>query len=136
MSDIYANISAALDKNLNDMVGSPPVAWEGRKFTPENGTLYLRPTNIQGDTVAVTNGQDETNGLYQIDIFAPADNGKYELLLMADKLADQFKQDKELIYSTAKVRVLNVSRRVISNNDDGWLHMAVEVTYYTFSLKR
>lgn len=136
MSSVFKDISAALDKNLNDMVGKPPVDWEAKKYTPVNGTLYLRPTNLQGDTVAVTSAQDETNGIYQVDIFAPADKGKFEATEMADMVADQFKQDKSLIYKTQTVNVRNVHRRTISRNDDGWLHMAIEVTYYAFSDKR
>ena len=136
MANVFLNIGSALDKHLNDMVGKPDVAWENKKFKPVNGELYLRPTNIQGETTAITSGQDETIGIYQVDIFAPVGDGKYEPLIMADKIANQFKQDSTLPYNSQLVKIRNVSRGTISNNDDGWLHIAVEITYYAFSDKR
>ena len=136
MANIFLNISSSLDKHLNDMVGKPSVAWENKEFKPVNGELWIRPTNIQGDSLAITTDQDETIGIYQVDIFAPSNNGKYDALVMADKIASQFKQDASMSYNGQAVRIRNVSRRTISNNDDGWLHIAVEITYYAFSDKR
>ena len=78
MSNVFANISGALDTHLDDMVGRPPVAWENKKYAPTIGELYLRPVNMQGETVAITSEQDETVGVYEIEIFAPANEGKEE----------------------------------------------------------
>ena len=135
MSTLFFNISAALDDRLDSMSGLPAVAWGSKIYKPVIGTLYLRPTNIQGDTEAETN-QDQTIGIYQVDVFSQAGKGKKAALVMADKVADQFKQDTIFAYGGQNVRVINVSGRVISHNDEGWFHYMVEVTYDVFSEKR
>jgi len=136
MSNVFANISGALDTHLDDMVGRPPVAWENKKFTPTIGELYLRPVNMQGDTVAVTSLQDETVGVYEIEIFAPANEGKEEITKMADTIADRFKQDTAMTYLLQEVRVRNVKRGASRPSVDGWVTLSVDVTYYAFSDKR
>jgi len=135
-SSIFLDISAALDSRLSVMTGLPPVAWESDKYEPVKDTLYLRPTNIQGDTIAVTNNQDQTIGVYQIDVFAPAGKGKNESVLMADIIANHFKQDTKMSYIDQGVTVKSVSRNNISPDDNGWIHIAINVTYYAFSDRR
>lgn len=136
---VFLDISAALDSNLNSMTGLPPVAWENRKYTPVMGTLYLRPTLLSGDTVQSTLGDSGTDmnvGIYQVDVFAEAGKGKNAALVMADKVADQFKRGTDLAYNSRKVRVRNVSRRVGVNNTEGWYQVIVEVSYISFTEAR
>lgn len=135
-SSVFLDISAALDNRLNNMIGLPPVAWENKDYEPIKDTLFLKPVNLQGDTVAITASQDETIGVYQIDISAPAGEGKGEIVLMTDMLANHFKQDTEMAYLTQTVRVRNVSRTPTSNDENGWLHATVDVVYYAFSERR
>ena len=136
---VFLDISAALDAHLNTMVGLPPVAWENRSYTPVVGTLYVRPTNLQGVTVAssqsASKGQDVTIGVYQIDVFAEAGEGKNDAVTMADTIADQFKMDTELTYNSRLVRVASVSRGA-ANTDDGWYQIPVEVVYNAYSARR
>ena len=136
---VFLDISAALDAHLNTMVGLPPVAWENRSYTPVVGTLYVRPTNLQGVTVAssqsASKGQDVTIGVYQIDVFAEAGEGKNDAVTMADTIADQFKMDTELTYNSRLVRVASVSRGT-ANTADGWYQIPVEVVYNAYSARR
>lgn len=136
---VFLDISAALDTQLNAMAGLPPVAWENREYTPVVGTLYLRPTNLQGVTIASSQsdakGQDVTIGVYQIDVFAEADKGKNEAVVMADTIADQFKMDTELTYNSRLVRVVSVSRGA-ANTADGWYQIPVEIVYNAYSARR
>lgn len=136
---IFLDISAALDTQLNTMSGLPPVAWENRGYTPVVGTLYIRPTLISGDVVQATLGDAGTDmnvGIYQVDIFAEAGKGKNEALVMADKIADQFKRGTDLTYNSRTVRVRNVSRQVGINNVDGWFQVIVEISYISFTEAR
>lgn len=139
MTTVFVDISAALDKHLNDLSGKPPVAWENDAtedaHVPTIGELYLRPTNLQGDTFAETE-QDRTDGVYQIDIVAPSGKGKAEANTMADILADRFKQDAEIIYTSAKVTSKMVSKRDGVNDDDGWFIVIVEIVYYAYTARR
>jgi len=134
---VFFDISAALDTQLNTMAGLPPVAWHNKKYTPVQGTLFIRPTLIPATTTAATigAGSDFSTGLYQIDIFSPADEGKNEASTMSDTIAEQFKRDTELTYNARTVTIRSASQRVIGNSD-GWYHYSVDVLYYAYTAKR
>ena len=136
---VFLDISAALDSNLNSMVGKPPIAWENSGYEPTVGTLYARPTLIAGESTQATLGDSGTDmniGIYQVDVFAEAGQGKNEALVMADLIADQFKRGTVLTYNSRTVRVNNVSRQAGINNADGWYQVIVEVNYISFTQPR
>ena len=134
---VFFDISAALDGNLNSMSSLPPVAWTNEQYTPTQGTLYLRPTLLPADSNAATigDGTDINIGIYQIDIFSPADEGKNEIMLMSDTIAEQFKRDTVLTYNSRNITIRRTSQRYVGNFG-GWLHFAVDVEYYSFTGKR
>jgi len=135
MSTHFLDLSAALDARLDAMVGKPPIAWENKKYEPVNGTLYIRPTNLQGETVAMTE-RDKTVGIYQVDIFSPSGAGKNEALVMSDLIADQFKPGTLMTYNSKTVEAQKASRAVISNDDNGWVHIMIEIEYYSYTARR
>jgi len=134
---VFFYIIAALDGNLNTMSGLPSVAWPNKKFKPVQGTLFVRPTLLPADTITATIGlgSDLSSGIYQIDVFSPADEGKNEAFTMADTIAEQFKRDKELTYNGRTIVLQGVSHRSIGNAD-GWFHLSVDVVYYAYTAKR
>jgi len=135
---VFIDISAALDGQLNTMASLPPVAWENTTYEPVVGTLYLRPTNLQGATVQSslgTSGTDETIGIYQVDIFAPAGKGKNAAVVMADNIANHFKRGTRLSYNSRIVTVTSAQRGG-SLNADGWFMLSVEIIYRSFTEAR
>ncbi len=134
--EIFLNISGALDEHLSNMVGLPPVAWENICYTPQKGTLYIQPLNVQGVTVPVTQDNDQTIGVYTIEIYSPSGEGKNEITAMSDTLANHFKQDTKITFNTQELSVKTVSRNAANNVYNGWLNMAVDVEYYAFSGRR
>lgn len=143
MASNFVDISAALDEHLKNMTSVPPVAWENSAYVPTIGTLYLRPTNLSGDSYAETE-KDRNDGIYVIDIMAPSGEGKRESMVMADLIADRFKQDTEITYNGKTVRIQSVSvsdgRNVTgseqSNNAGGWYMKPVNIVYYSFTARR
>lgn len=136
---VFYDIGRALRKQLNAMTSLPPIAWENKKYTPIVGTLFLRPTNITGDTVQASlgdSGTDETVGIYQIDVFSPADKGDKAASQMADNVANKFKRGTVMSYNGRNVRVINVSRQVGITNNDGWYQVSVVITYKAFTQPR
>ena len=136
---VFVDISAALESHLNSMAGKPPIAWENYSYDPSMGTLYIRPTLLAGDVVQATlgtTGTDQNLGVYQIDIFSEAGQGKGEALSMADTIANHFKRGTDLTYNSRTVRIRNVSRQVGFNNPDGWYQIIVEVSYIAFTEAR
>ena len=135
----FLDMSAALDGRLNTMSGLPAVSWENKKFTPAVGTIYIRPTILTGDSVPQTvgsAGRDLNIGVYQIDVFGEAGQGKNEVITMADTIADHFKHGTQMTYNGSTVEVKTVSQRQAVNNDDGWYQAIVEIVYYSFTARR
>lgn len=138
---VNLDISAALDTHLNSMSGVPSlVAWENLNVTPVVGTLWLRATNLQGDTVALTQGLtaglDATVGVYQIDVFAEAGQGKNEAVVMSDTITDRFKMDTELTYNSRLVRITQVNRGIGRNDGNGYYHIPINIVYQAQTLRR
>ena len=136
---VFVDISAALSGHLETMIGLPPVAGENFDFDPVLGTLYLRETLLPADVVQATlgeNGRDMNLGIYQIDIFAQAGEGKNEALVMADLIANHFKRGTDLAYNGRIVTIQNTSRQVAANNAEGWFQIPLEVSYKSFTAAR
>ena len=139
MSTSFLDISAALDQQLNAMAGLPDVAWDNFEYEPALGVSYLRPTLIPGDTLPDTigaNGEDLSIGIYQIDIFTEAGEGKNAGMVLADLIGDQFKHGTQITYNGVTVEIKSVSVKVSINNKDGWYQMPVEIVYYSFNVRR
>lgn len=136
---VFLDISAALDARLNTMTGLPDVAWENKVYEPTLNELYLRATHLPADTVAGTIGDsistDLSTGIYQVDVFAPAGDGKSEGYVMADLIADHLKRDTELTYNSRTVRIKNVSLSP-ARQDNGWYQIPVNISYYSFTTAR
>jgi hypothetical protein len=134
----FLGISAALDGHLSTMVGLPPVAWENVAYTPVDGTLYIRPTLLAGNTSGATlspTGTDQHVGIYQIDVFGDVDVGKNEAVVMADLIADHFKPVTEMTSGSILVRAITVSRRQGIREGSRW-KIPVEVQYLSYTIKR
>lgn len=136
----FLDISAALDDRLNTMEAAPPIMWENYRTSREQGTIFLRPTLLPAEVSALTMssaGTDEHIGIYQIDIFAPLNDGKYNTLVLADKIADWFAPGLALTYNTTTTSIVSVSRRAsVRDATDSWFITPVEVRYQSFTVKR
>jgi len=135
---VFLDISAALDDQLNDMTSLPPVAWENKEYEPTKDTLYLKPTILPGTVEATGLGataQDESIGIYQVTVFGATGDGKNETVVMADKVADQFKRGTYLTYNSRTVRIEQVRRHgaVIV---DGWYTITVDIHWTSFTEAR
>lgn len=135
---VFRDIQAALDTKLNTISPKPPIAWENKTYNPVKGTLYIRPTNLPGDTVQAglgDSGEDSTIGVYQVDVFAPGGKGKKAAVDQADTIADLFKRGSDLTYNGRTVRIQSVSRGS-ARNDSGWYMLSVIIAYYSFTQPR
>jgi len=132
MSTSFLDISAALDTKLNTyaVANSISVAWENIDYQPVIGALFIRPTLLPSDTIAIgignTSAEDHI-GIYQVDIIAPIDQGKGEAFTQADLLATHFARG-ELTYNSAKLQIKSVSRGS-GSRDASWLIVPVFINY-------
>lgn len=139
----FHDISSALDEHLLEMQDVPQaLAMPNSEFVPTKGTLFLRPTVLPGDVERATTGtvaHDEYTGIYQIDVIAPAGEGKYESMMMADKIADHFKRGTEFTYKGGRanrlVRCLKASYLPMAA-DGAWVIVPVQISYYSLTAER
>ena len=133
----YADIASALDSQLNDL--GELVSWENRHFTPPtDGTLYIRQTNLSGETTQADlgrDGQDYTIGIYQVDVIAPFGKGKAALYAMSDQVADQFKRGTSLTYNGVVVRVRQVVREPLVIDQQTAI-LPISIYYETYTRTR
>ena len=131
MSTVFADISSALDSQLNTLTGQSPIAWENTAYIPVKDTLYLRPTILPALTIQAglgTSGLDEYVGIYQIDIFAPAGKGRGEAEIKADAVADHFKRGTDLSKNGKTVRLGDVSRNSGIRSEDRFI-ISLSINY-------
>jgi len=134
----YLDISAALDGYLAAMSDLPPVAWPNAEFKPTKETLYLRPTVVMGDTVGGTLGadiEDMYSGFYQVDVIAPAGEGKNAALVMADLVADRFRRDTIITENSREIHCLH-SSPLAANNDGAWYVIPVQINFSVLTAER
>ena len=73
----FADIKGALQERLSSMPNEYPISWENTQFE-QTGELFLRSTVLAGETTQLClgeEGKNETNGIYQIDVFTPKGAG-------------------------------------------------------------
>lgn len=88
----YEAVRALLDTQLTQVVDLPPVQKENTRFTT-GGTAWCRSTLMPGEPTALSvglGGLNEHQGLYQVDVFTPQDDGTAEAGLVAAAVQEQF----------------------------------------------
>ena len=132
MATFFNDIQAALDNRLNGLSGRYSIAWPNIPFEPQAGSTFLTPNFLPDETLQSglgAAGQDETNGIYQIDVVYPAGSGRSSI---PDTVADQFKRGLVLSYNQVSIRVRSVS--IAQAVTDGAFHFVpVSVNFQTFT---
>lgn len=130
---VFSDIQAALDTRLSTVTGLPTVAWENVNFKPTEGTPYVRPNLLAGDSTLSTVAKQQMNvGIYQVDIFYPTSNGPGDLLTMLDTIYDHFKVQNILTVNTTEVIVRQIGRTNI-DRDGSWSVGSIEITYNCYA---
>lgn len=122
-------IESALNAQL-DTLGLI-TSWENKRFDPGKGVLWIRPTFIPGKSKAAAigmNAQDRIIGIYQIDVFAPADEGVYDGGQQVDAIQTAFKKGTALVYSGVTVKINRVWRSTGRPGTD-WYQIPVIVEW-------
>lgn len=133
----FNDMQTALDARLATSyggVGETPVAWPNNEYSP-SGVVYLRPTFLPSNTLQAgmsASGLDETNGVYQVDVFTPKGAGRSQI---ADDVADLFKRGTVLTASSVKMRIRSVS--IGASRDDGAYYITpIEINWQTYTEPR
>ena len=132
MATTFNDIQAALDNRLNTFAGGYDIAWPNINYEPAGNATFLTPNFIPEETQQVglgTNGKDETNGIYQIDVVYPAGQGRSSV---PDSVADHFKRGTVMSYNDVSVRVRSVS--IAQAITEGAYHFVpISVNFYSYT---
>ena len=125
--------NAALTQAYVDVGLALPTAYEGVQFTPPDNddwaALFVLPATNAPATLGV-GGDDEEDGILQVDFNTPLGLGTAALLRYADEVQKTFIAGKGFTHLTQTVYVRNVDRSGIIQ-DDGWLRISISITWYT-----
>ena len=101
-------IHTLLDTHLLTVTGLPTLQRENTRVTPQTGVPWSRatllPAETRQETLGVT-GRNRLNGLYQIDLFYPADTGVQDANEMADELTYEFRRGVQLVHQQSNLIV-------------------------------
>ena len=118
----HRKISAALSTRLNSLPSAPPIAFENAKYTPVEGTTWLRESYLPATSSTVgmePGGSTDFIGVYQVSIYTPLDDYKLESHQLIDSITAHFARGTMLVFEGQAVVVeqVNVSQGLASGGD-------------------
>jgi len=130
MSEI--DINAALVQGLVASSLGLPIGHEGRDFDPPAPdapwcSWFNLPASTDPISIGV-GGNDETTGIFQVDLNYPLNKGTADILAAVQALRDYFVSGRRLEYNGQCLHI----RRVVRNNlrpVDGWQQINVSIYY-------
>lgn len=84
---------------LPDLAEEDRIYWKNWEFTPPQDKVWVKPIFIPAEEAAITlgdNGDNETNGFFQITIYAPINTGETEANEICKRLNTAFAIPKRL----------------------------------------
>jgi hypothetical protein len=103
----HTSYQLALRAHLNTMAGLPEVAWQGKAYTPEVGTRYLREEYLPGPmrriTAAYTSAVLECDPMYVLTIFETQNQGISASSNLAVDLIEHFAPGTDITASNGDV---------------------------------
>ena len=133
MSEV--KINAALVQGLAAAALGLTIAPEGKNFTPPSvSTPWAAWFNLPADTQVASlgvGGNDETVGVFQVDLNYPLNDGTANALGAVQKLRDYFVAGRRLVYQGQCVKVERVTRNNL-RPVDGWQRINVSIYYSAY----
>lgn len=136
MSEV--KINAALVSGLTAAALGLPMGNEGKNFTPPAVTApwaawFNLPASTDVASLGV-GGNDETVGVFQVDLNYPLNDGTANILAAVQKLRDYFVAGRRLVYQGQTVKVERVTRNNL-RPVDGWQRINVSIFYSAYTIR-
>jgi Bacteriophage related domain of unknown function len=128
-------IFEALMAKLRDF-GEPEVAWPNMGYAPKSTTPYLRPTVLFGFSNIPGVADDDTaqyDGIFQVDIFWPENQGLTQPINKAKALEDYFAKGTDLSTDEVKIKIQNKPFISPAQQEPGWVQVPVSVPWRAFA---
>lgn len=131
---VFSDIETALQKKLDSIPSHPKIQWENdTTYKPSNGVRYWRPTHlpIRGE-IASMNALQKHQGIFQVDVFVPAEKGLAQLMDDLDAIYTTYNTVLSLYQNETRVDMLNIGRGKIVR-DQAWCMGFIEIYYVCYS---
>jgi hypothetical protein len=124
------DVHAALRTQLNVMVGTAPIAWEGVKYDPPNGP-FLQPYLLPAETFTPTMGDtfERLEGVFQVNVNTPAGSGSGVAENLAEQVLALFRRGEALTSGGVTV-VIQKSWRGAGTSDGVWYRIPVSIRFW------
>lgn len=136
VSTIHSDMRAAFRARLQQVAGLPTAfAWEGRTFTPQIGTPFIRESfrPITSTVRALGRGGTIAHRMTgNLSIFYPAGKGTVDVERAAGLILDAFSPATSLVYGTSSGTILQAERAALLQEPD-WVSCPVVITVLAYS---
>lgn len=132
---IINDIRATLDTALSATSDIPAIAFENAPFEQNAGTPYLRTAfflTSRRPAVRGPNPQHRYQGLYQITVCVPSDQGTGDAFEIADLLMTEFDGSTDVVGSNTTVSI-EYSELGAVFYDDPFYCVPVQVAWYVYA---
>lgn len=132
---IHADMRAAFREKLLTLPGLPEVAWEGREYSDQIGTPFVREQfrPVYSRIAAVGYGSTlEHRMTGNLTLFYPAKRGTVPIDGMAGALFTLFLPGQSLVYGASAGTISNTERSALMQ-EPNWLSCTVTVTVTAFT---
>ena len=129
-----SNIPLALETRLAAMANAPLIAWPNITFNFDADVIYLRPQVSVGRSTRMGYGANDKllhHGIYQVDVFAPKDEGASAAMVTAQAVIDHFPKNLELSTGSGKIKIVNTDIESAGSNVGSHYQICVLINFVT-----
>ena len=127
----FQDTNKALTQAYEDLALGLPTAYEGVTFDPPKtgdwASLFVLPAINEPVTLGI-GGEDEEEGILQIDFYTEQGHSTDKLLTWASAVQDGMVAGQGYVYGFTNVWVRSVDRTPI-RPDGGWLRITINVNF-------
>ena len=131
----FEEIQKALDVSLKTSdFGGLPIALENSAFEPDISIPFLTGTILPIQPIQAELGSTGAflhEGIYQVSVYYPKDNGSAELNRKADEIAAVFKSGVTFEWEATCVRINNIGRNPLRINK-GWAILDLSIDWSSY----
>lgn len=135
-NSISNDVRAALEGVLKNVVGIPPIEYDGVPLEPTPTSPYAVATMISGTSRPAVVGiapYYRSEGILGVTLFYPVGGGAHDLENMGDAICAAFPVDTVITQGNAKVRIAYAETNGQVRVEAGlWLTLAVSISWYIY----
>lgn len=128
-------IRNALNARLSTLSSLPSVAWENVAFTPKTTETHLRVNFLPAPTRPAANhksAMDFESGIYQIDIYAPQDQGPNPASDLAERIRRHFNRGLALSNSGVVVNIEATPSMAANDREGPFWRIRLTVPWFAY----